>query len=203
MRASCERLPQYLQLPSFCDACAKHDCCGEHAFAWLGCGRREQEAALTDGLDVRSASMCAADSSTGTTKSEDVFQGRERAEGEELLPQSFRANASHNARNEPGVKAGRAQICGGGGEFFLVHGKVVERLIVLLLRSSNWTQERAVLRLCRCTHVKVIRVEVSQNVLHTRTKGWLTSTRSGIFLYFGLRPRRSNPRRTICFEPSE
>ena len=69
-----------------------------------------------------------------TTKSEDVFQGRERAEGEELLPQSFRANARHNARIEPGVKAGRAQICGGDGEFFLVHGKVVESLVVLLLR---------------------------------------------------------------------
>ena len=35
----------------------------------LGCGRREREAALTDGLDVRSASVCSADSRE--TKSED------------------------------------------------------------------------------------------------------------------------------------
>ena len=32
---------------------------------------------------------------------------------------------------------------------------------------------------CRCTRVKVIRVEVSQNVVHARTTGWMTSTRQG------------------------
>ena len=35
------------------------------------------------------------------------------------------------------------------------------------------------LLVCRCTRVKVIRVEVSQNVVHARTTGWMTSTRAG------------------------
>ena len=46
----------------------------------------------------------------------------------------------------------------------------------------------------RCTRVKVIRVEVSQNVVHARTTGWMTSTRPGKLRDFGLQPRRSNPR---------
>ena len=52
----------------------------------------------------------------------------------------------------------------------------------------------------RCTLVKVIRVEVSQNVVHARTiaKGWMTSTRPGKLRDFGLQPRRSNPKRGNC-----
>ena len=55
----------------------------------------------------------------------------------------------------------------------------------------------------RCTRVKVIRVEVSQNVVHARTTGWMTSTRAGKGRDFGLQPRRSNPRKGTCFELSE
>ena len=55
----------------------------------------------------------------------------------------------------------------------------------------------------RCTRVKVIRVEVSKNVVTARTKGWTTSTRPGKLRDFGLQPRRSNPRRGTCFEPSK
>ena len=42
------------------------------------------------------------------------------------------------------------------------------------------------------TRVKVIRVEVSQNVVHARTSGWMTSTRPGKLRDFGhrgLQPR--------------
>ena len=46
----------------------------------------------------------------------------------------------------------------------------------------------------RCTRVKVIRVEVSQNVVHARTTGWMTSTLPGKLRDFGLQPRGSNPR---------
>ena len=46
----------------------------------------------------------------------------------------------------------------------------------------------------RCTRVKVIRVEVSQNVVHARTTGWMTSTRPGKLRDFGLQLRGSNPR---------
>ena len=45
-----------------------------------------------------------------------------------------------------------------------------------------------------CTRVKVIRVEVSQNVVHARTTGWMTSTRPGKLRNFGLQLRRSNQR---------
>ena len=51
----------------------------------------------------------------------------------------------------------------------------------------------------RCTRVKVIRVEVSQNVVHARTTGWMTSTRPGKLRDFGLPPRRSNPRSRNLF----
>ena len=51
----------------------------------------------------------------------------------------------------------------------------------------------------RCTRVKVIRVEVSQNVVHARTTGWMTSTRPGKLRDFGLQPRRSNPRSRNLF----
>ena len=52
---------------------------------------------------------------------------------------------------------------------------------------------------CRCTRVKVIRVEVSQNVVHARTTGWMTSTRPGKLRDFGLQPRRSHPRSRNLF----
>ena len=52
---------------------------------------------------------------------------------------------------------------------------------------------------CRCTRVKVIRVEVSQNVVHARTTGWMTSTRPGKLRDFGLQPRKSNPRSRNLF----
>ena len=66
----------------------------------------------------------------------------------------------------------------------------------LLLRGLLWRGY---------TGVKVIRVEVSQNVvsLHARTTGWMTYTRAGKGQDFGLQPRRSNPRRGTCFELSE
>ena len=51
----------------------------------------------------------------------------------------------------------------------------------------------------RCTRVKVIRVEVSQNVVHARTTGWMTSARPGKLWDFGLQPRRSNPRSRNLF----
>ena len=44
-----------------------------------------------------------------------------------------------------------------------------------------------------------VRVEVSQNVVHTRTTGWVTSTRPGKLRDFGLQPRRSNPRSRNLF----
>ena len=51
----------------------------------------------------------------------------------------------------------------------------------------------------RCTRVKVIRVELSQNVVHARTMGWMTSTRPGKLRDFGLQPRGSNPRSRNLF----
>ena len=59
------------------------------------------------------------------------------------------------------------------------------------------------LLVCRCTRVKVIRVEVSQNDVHARITGWMTSTRAGKGRDFSLQPRGSNPRRGTCFELSE
>ena len=55
------------------------------------------------------------------------------------------------------------------------------------------------MRPSRCTRVKVIRVEVSQNIVHARTTGWMTSTRPGKLRDFGLQPRRSNPRSRNLF----
>ena len=55
------------------------------------------------------------------------------------------------------------------------------------------------LLMSRCTRVKVIRVEVSQNIVHARTTGWMTSTRPGKLRDFGLQPRRSNPRSRNLF----
>ena len=55
----------------------------------------------------------------------------------------------------------------------------------------------------RYTRVKVIHAEVSQNVVHARTKGWMTSTRPigpGKLRDFGLQWPGSNPGRGTCFE---
>ena len=88
-----------------------------------------------------------------------------------------------------------------------------QAVIVIAKRRSpeklyNWYDERVERRVwCklasplgrRCTRVKVIRVEVSQNVVHARTTGWMTSTRPGKLRDFGLQPRRSNPRSRNLF----
>ena len=60
-----------------------------------------------------------------------------------------------------------------------------------------------VLIFCRCTRVKVIRVEVTQNIVDAHTTGWMTSTRPVKLRDFRLQPRRSNPRSGTCFELSE
>ena len=62
-------------------------------------------------------------------------------------------------------------------------------------KSAFWPKDY----MRRCTRVKVIRVEVSQNVVHARTTGWMTSTRPGKLRDFGLQPRRSNPRSRNLF----